>query len=81
MKMQVGKWGNSLAVRLPKVLTDKFGIAEGDEIDMATLDAALTQALDESRRARKLAAIARMREANWVLPDDWKFDREEANAR
>jgi antitoxin MazE len=32
--MQVSKWGNSLAVRLPKVLVDQLGLKEGDELNV-----------------------------------------------
>lgn len=81
MKMQVGKWGNSLAVRLPKALTDRFGIAEGDEIDTSGIEAVLTAVADEERRARKLAAIRQMREANLILPPDWKIDRNDPDMR
>ena len=31
--MQVAKWGNSLAVRLPAELVRKLGLKEGDQID------------------------------------------------
>jgi antitoxin MazE len=30
--MQVSKWGNSLAVRLPKKLVDEMGLKPGDEL-------------------------------------------------
>ena len=30
--MQVSKWGNSLAVRLPVSLVQELGIADGDEL-------------------------------------------------
>jgi antitoxin MazE len=30
--MQVAKWGNSLAVRLPVALVQELGIADGDEL-------------------------------------------------
>jgi len=32
--MQVAKWGNSLAVRLPADLVRKLGLKEGDRIDL-----------------------------------------------
>lgn len=31
--MQVQKWGNSLAIRLPKSLCQAVGIKEGEELD------------------------------------------------
>jgi len=81
MKMQVGKWGNSLAVRLPKTLTDRFGITEGDEIDTSGIEAVLTEVAEADGVARRLAAIARIREANIVLPADWKLDRNDPDMR
>jgi antitoxin MazE len=32
--MLVSKWGNSLAVRLPKALVDQLGLKEGDELNV-----------------------------------------------
>jgi antitoxin MazE len=37
--MLVSKWGNSLAVRLPKALVEKLGIAEGDDVNVTAEDA------------------------------------------
>jgi antitoxin MazE len=35
MHIQVAKWGNSLAVRLPKALAIETGLAEGEEVEMS----------------------------------------------
>ena len=32
--MQIGKWGNSLAVRLPSAVVDALGLREGDDIEI-----------------------------------------------
>ena len=32
--MQVSKWGDSLAVRLPKTLVEKMGLSAGDELNI-----------------------------------------------
>ena len=32
--MQVGRWGNSLAVRLPAGVIERLGRSEGDEIEI-----------------------------------------------
>ena len=37
--MQVSKWGNSLAVRLPKALVEELGLKEGDDVDVTSADA------------------------------------------
>jgi antitoxin MazE len=34
MKVKVAKWGNSLAVRLPKPLADDLGLAAGKTVDL-----------------------------------------------
>jgi len=33
MRLQIGKWGNSLAVRLPAALTQKASLKEGDMLE------------------------------------------------
>jgi antitoxin MazE len=76
--MQISKWGNSLAVRLPKALTDELGLKAGDEVTMvAQPDGTIALAKDQRRKR----AIERLRSRAWPLPPDYKFDREEANAR
>jgi antitoxin MazE len=81
MKMQIGKWGNSLAVRLPKSLADRFGLREGDEFDSSPLEAALENMRADEARIQRRKAIEEIAETRWQLPSDWKFDRDEANAR
>ncbi len=36
--MQVSRWGNSLAVRLPKDLVERLGLAAGDALTVVALD-------------------------------------------
>lgn len=35
MQVRVSRWGNSLAVRLPKQLAEQLGLAEGQLVDMS----------------------------------------------
>ena len=74
-KVQVSKWGNSLAVRLPKKTVDKLGLKPGDKVDVT-----VTRAEDPEQRKR-FAALKRLREMRWKIPEDFKFDREEAHER
>jgi antitoxin MazE len=77
--MQVSKWGNSLAVRLPKALVDQLGLKEGDELNVvAATDGAIEVETQESRRRR---ALDRMAARNWTAPDGYRFDRDQANER
>ena len=43
MKLQVSKWGNSLAMRLPAEVVHRFGLREGDAAKAElTIDGSLT---------------------------------------
>lgn len=84
MKIQIGRWGNSLAVRLPKDLVERHQLREGGEIDADALNQALIQAdrqEQERRRERAFEEIGRLRALRPPLPADWKFDREDAHWR
>ena len=74
--MQVAKWGNSLAVRLPASVVDVLGLKEGDDIDIHVLGAR-TFALTKKPSARQV--LARLRKYRGRLPAAFKFDRLEAN--
>jgi antitoxin MazE len=77
--MQVSKWGNSLAVRLPKALVDKLGLKEGDELDVVAAKSGTIEV--ETKENQRKAALERLASLNWSLPPDYKFDRDEANER
>jgi antitoxin MazE len=77
--MQVSRWGNSLAVRLPKALVDHLGLKEGDELDVVAAKAGAIEI--ETRQARRQRALDNMAARNWVLPHGYGFDRDEANER
>ena len=79
--MQVCKWGNSLAVRLPKGLVEAIGLKEGDEIELRAGEGHI---FDVYRHLTAEEALKRLRERarhHPIVPDDYKFDRDEANAR
>lgn len=75
--MQLAKWGNSYAVRLPKEMVEKLKLELGEELEARVQDGAL-----RIRRKRTHEEIVESlkRFQGW-LPEDFKFDREEANAR
>lgn len=76
--MQIGKWGNSLAVRLPKALVERFGLSEGDEIDSRAIETALEASLeDEKEKERRRKAALKALEARAWIPSGFKFNREE----
>ena len=76
--MQVAKWGNSLAVRLPAAVVEALALKEGDEIEIHVADArAFAVALKPGREE----LLKRLRAFRGRLPAGFKFDRDEANAR
>ncbi|MGD0889859.1 MAG: AbrB/MazE/SpoVT family DNA-binding domain-containing protein [Acidobacteriaceae bacterium] len=76
--MQVSKWGNSLAVRLPVVVVEALELKEGDQIEVRIAGARQF----EIGRDRSLEqALARLRRLRRPLPAGFKFDRVEANER
>ena len=76
--MRVSKWGNSLAVRLPRALVDDLGLKAGDNLEVVSAN---PERLAVARDERRLRAIERMRARALPIPADYAFDREEANAR
>jgi antitoxin MazE len=76
--MQVAKWGNSLAVRLPAAVVEALTLKEGDEIEIHVVGA---RAFEVKKRPERRELLARLRKFRGRLPADFKFDRLEANER
>jgi antitoxin MazE len=76
--MHVAKWGNSLAVRLPKALVDELGLVAGDELKIVHAEGRRLEIEKDDRRQRALASLSAM---SVKMPEGYKFDRDEANKR
>ena len=76
--MHVSKWGNSLAVRLPKALVEDLDLKPGDELEVVS---ASTKRITIAKDERRALAVERMRARAWPIPQGYAFDRDEANAR
>ena len=76
--MQVAKWGNSLAVRLPAAVVQALGLKEGEEIDLHVVGA---RSIEITKQPDTKELLARLRALRGRLPADFHFDRLEANAR
>lgn len=76
--MQVSKWGNSLAVRLPAAVVEALCLQEGDNIEIE-IAGARTFMIRKQPDASEL--LARLRQFRGRLPADFKFDRLEAHER
>jgi antitoxin MazE len=79
ISMQVAKWGNSLAVRLPAKLVAELGLAEGDEIQIVK---ASRERLEIEHKKERQVAVERLRELREKLrgkaPAGYRFKRSDA---
>ena len=76
--MQVSKWGNSLAIRLPASVVEALKLHEGDDIEVIIAD---ERVFKVRKKPDKEAILRRLRQFRGKLPTDFKFDRDDANAR
>jgi antitoxin MazE len=76
--MQVAKWGNSLAVRLPAAVVDALGLKEGDSIEIVI---AGERRFEIARDTSREDGLARLRQLRRPLPKGFRFSRDEANER
>lgn len=76
--MQVAKWGNSLAVRLPSAVVEALNLKPGDNIEIH-VDVDRSFAVKKAPGARAL--LASLRKYRGRLPVGFKFDRLDTNER
>jgi antitoxin MazE len=76
--MQVSKWGNSLAIRLPAAVVEALGLKEGDQIE---IQVASKRSFDVAKAPSARELLARLRKFRGRLPASFKFDRLDANER
>lgn len=76
--MQVSKWGNSLAVRLPAAVVEVLDLKEGDDIEIHVTG---SRSLEIGKTPEAREILSRLRKYRGKLPADFKFDRIEAHER
>jgi len=76
--MQIAKWGNSLAVRLPAAVVEALDLKEGDDIEIQIAGA---RTFEIEKKPGAVEVLARLRKFRGRLPADFKFDRLEAHER
>ncbi len=76
--MQVAKWGNSLAVRLPSAVVEALDLKEGDQIEIRI---AGDREFEVSHDQSKQKALERLRQLRRPLPSGFTFSREDGNER
>ena len=73
--MQVAKWGNSLAVRLPAKLVEELGLSEGDEVEIVK---AHGKSLEIQKVEQRRRALEKLRAMRGLIPADYVFSRKDA---
>ncbi|MEZ5888836.1 MAG: AbrB/MazE/SpoVT family DNA-binding domain-containing protein [Xanthobacteraceae bacterium] len=73
--MQIAKWGNSLAVRLPKAVVEALGLKEGDSVEIRVAD---PRTLEVSKAPTIEEIVADIRKFRGLVPADYKFNRRDA---
>ncbi|HJU24982.1 MAG TPA: AbrB/MazE/SpoVT family DNA-binding domain-containing protein [Casimicrobiaceae bacterium] len=76
--MQISKWGNSLAVRLPAALVEKMKLKEGDRVEIVP---AGRKRITIGRQTEIDALFEDLRKLRGRAPAGFRFDREDANRR
>jgi antitoxin MazE len=76
--VQVSRWGNSLAVRLPAAVVEALNLKEGDQIE---IQVAGRNAFEISKAPGRRELLGRLRKFRARLPPSFKFDRLDANER
>jgi antitoxin MazE len=76
--MQISKWGNSLAIRIPSSVVKALELHEGDDIEVLV---AGEREFHLKKKPDRQALLARLRHFRGKLPADFKFEREDANDR
>ena len=76
--MKVARWGNSLALRIPKDVVKALDLKEGDDVEIAR---GRQGGLEVSRRPSRKESIRGLRRFRGTMPPGYRFDRDEANGR
>jgi antitoxin MazE len=76
--VQVSKWGNSLAIRLPVAVVEALELKPGDDIEIRV---AGEKAFEVSRDSSRQRALERLRTLQRPLPAGFVFDRNDIYGR
>lgn len=76
--MQVSKWGNSLAIRLPAAIVEALNLKQGDNIEIYIAN---SRTFEVDKSPDNQALLARLRKFRGRLPAGFHFDRLEAHER
>jgi antitoxin MazE len=76
--VQVAKWGNSLAIRIPASVVEVLQLKEGDEVDIY-VEGKRSFAISKAQSVKE--SLERLRRFRGIMPRGFRFDRLKANER
>jgi antitoxin MazE len=73
MKSRMSKWGNSLAIRIPKIVGTDLDLVEGAEVELAVVDGSIiitpvSSKYELEELVRGITAENRHTETDWGAP-------------
>jgi antitoxin MazE len=71
MNVQVTRWGNSLAIRLPKPAAEAANIAEGDALELRVPGKGRVELRTRKRKPKLAALLAKITPENRHEEVDW----------
>ncbi|MCL2202913.1 MAG: AbrB/MazE/SpoVT family DNA-binding domain-containing protein [Defluviitaleaceae bacterium] len=74
MTATIKRWGNSTGIRIPKEAMERSNLRLEDHVEISVFEGGITL---QKKVKKNFSDIAKP----LVSTKDWKFDREEANAR
>ena len=76
--MQVSRWGNSLAIRIPVAVVDALGLKDGDDIEVRIAE---SRTFEIKKKPGVKDFLVKLRKYRGTLPADFHFDRQDINER
>ncbi|HQS33749.1 AbrB/MazE/SpoVT family DNA-binding domain-containing protein [Polaromonas sp.] len=77
MELQIGKWGNSLAVRLPATLVKALGVSEGSVVTAEVLGDHMLRLEPRHKQLDRTAFVAQLRKLHQHMPVTQPLDKDE----
>ncbi|MFC6592332.1 AbrB/MazE/SpoVT family DNA-binding domain-containing protein [Deinococcus lacus] len=71
MTAQIQKWGNSLALRIPKAIAEQVGIAQSSEIEFIVQDGKIIISPVQPKQYDLAALVAQITPENLHGETDW----------
>ena len=71
MKSQVQKWGNSLALRIPKAFAAEVGLEQNSPVDVSVKDRSIVVRVMENRQYSLAEMLAKVDESNTHREQDF----------